>query len=372
MRQILAIIAAAVVATISTGCASSSEAGPDEAATALITRLRETAESGRFYYAHQDDLVYGKHWKVEDIQGDKIDRSDIKAVCGDFPAIVGYDLGGIELGSAANLDGVSFDLMRRSALEHIARGGMVTFSWHPRNPLTGGDAWDISSDQVVASILEGGEKHELFLQWLDRAADFLLTLKDADGKAVPFILRPWHENIGSWFWWGGKLCTADQYKALFRMTRDHMVSRGLRNIVWAYSPNSGISTEEYMSRYPGDECVDILGTDHYEYVGEGGIEAANVSYQEILRRELDNISKIAAEKGKVMVLSETGFESIPDGQWWTGVLLPALQGYPVAYVLTWRNAWDRPEHYYAPFPGSPDAEDFKAFYDNQSTLFLND
>jgi mannan endo-1,4-beta-mannosidase len=30
-------------------------------------------------------------------------------------------------------------------------------------------------------------------------------------------------------------------------------------------------------------------------------------------------------------------------------------------VLTWRNAWDRPGHYYAPWPGSPDAEDFIAF-----------
>ena len=30
-------------------------------------------------------------------------------------------------------------------------------------PLTGGDAWDVSSDQVVASILPGGEKHDYFM-----------------------------------------------------------------------------------------------------------------------------------------------------------------------------------------------------------------
>ena len=161
--------------------------------------------------------MYGHAWKVEDVKNDPLERSDVKAVTGAFPAIVGFDLGGIEMGWDANLDGVSFDLMRRAAVTHAARGGVVTFSWHPRNPLTGGDAWDVSSDQVVASILEGGEKHDLFLQWLGRAADFLETLKDADGQPVAVLFRPWHEHTGSWFWWGGNLCSEQQYKDLFRL-----------------------------------------------------------------------------------------------------------------------------------------------------------
>ena len=109
--------------------------------------------------------------------------------------MVGFDLGGIELGNEANLDGVPFGLMRKAALTHLERGGIVTFSWHPRNPLTGGDAWDISSDQVVRSILPGGEKHAEFTLWLKRAADFIQSL----GPGAAVIFRPWHENIGSWF-----------------------------------------------------------------------------------------------------------------------------------------------------------------------------
>lgn len=63
----------------------------------------------------------------------------------------------------------------------------MTFSWHARNPLTGGDAWDISSDKAVESVLEGGANHEMFMQWLSRVADFFGTMKDADGKLIPLI-----------------------------------------------------------------------------------------------------------------------------------------------------------------------------------------
>ena len=184
------------------------------------------AKPGKIQYGHQDDLVYGHSWVVTDLENDPLERSDVRDVAEKYPAIVGFDLGGIELGNACNLDGVPFDLMRRAALKHVERGGTVTFSWHPRNPFTGGDAWDISSSEVVRSVLPGGAKHDEFMVWLQRAGDFLASLDGA-----PAIFRPWHENIGSWFWWGGRLCTADEYVALFWMTHDYLVKeRGLTNL----------------------------------------------------------------------------------------------------------------------------------------------
>lgn len=368
------------VMTMISGCASMNRYPDlDENANIMISKLSEAAAAGKFLYAHQDDIVYGHSWKAEDIAGDSLLRSDVKSVCGSFPAIVGFDLGGIELGDSANLDGVPFELMRRSALTHTSRGGFVTFSWHPRNPLTGGDAWDISSDQVVTSVLEGGDLHEEFMLWLTRAADFLESLKDADGEFIPVIFRPWHENVGSWFWWGGKLCTPEQYKALFRQTRDYLAgTRGLKNIVWAYSPDSGADSTEYFERYPGDDYVEILGIDHYEYVdrsdgdpGEEVIAEANEFYKKRLDRDLRYMEAYAASHGKLIAVSETGFEGTPYSQWWTGVLLPAAKDYPICYLLTWRNAWDKPGHFFAPFPGSGDEKDFEAFCGSGRAIFLN-
>ncbi len=340
-------------------------------ADALRTRLQQAAESGKFYYVHQDDLSYGHSWKVEDSATDGISRSDVKSVCGSEPGGVGFDLGGIELGAKANLDGVDFDFMRRAAVSFSERGGFVTLSWHARNPLTGGDSWDVSQSGVVASVLEGGQNHDKFMDWLERAADFIASLKDHSGRRIPVIFRPWHENIGSWFWWGGNLCSADQYRALFALTYDYFINvRCLDNILWAYSPNSEIDSEQYFSRYPGDEYVDILGVDHYESL-DGTLEETDAHYMEVLERDLGYMQEFASAHGKLIAVTETGFEGIPNPAWWTDVLLKAVEGHPICYVLTWRNAWDKPGHFYAPFPGSADAQNFIGFYENGRTLFLN-
>ena len=137
----------------------------------LVHRLFTYAEKGKIAYGHQDDLAYGHNWVVTDWENDPLERSDVKDVTGKYPMVLGFDLGGIELGAAENLDGVPFGLIRKAAQKHQERGGIVTFSWHPRNPLTGGDAWDISSDKVVKSVLSGGEKIQDFRLWLQRAAD---------------------------------------------------------------------------------------------------------------------------------------------------------------------------------------------------------
>jgi mannan endo-1,4-beta-mannosidase len=84
-------------------------------------------------------------------------------------------------------------------------------------------------------------------------------------------------------------------------------------------------------------------------------------YIELMQSALEMVSKIAKERGKLYCVAETGLEGVPDLQWWTGTLLKALEGYNPCYVLVWRNAWERPEHYYAPFKDSHDSEDFRSF-----------
>ena len=101
--------------------------------------LRSTLEAsvcnGKILFGQQDALLYGHSWRAS--ENDSLDRSDIESVCGKHPAVLGLDLGGIESGSDRNLDGNAFSLMRTAALRQYERGGIVTLSWHPENPLTG-------------------------------------------------------------------------------------------------------------------------------------------------------------------------------------------------------------------------------------------
>jgi len=187
----------------------------------LLASLKRTAAEG-YMFGHQDSPMYGIGWV-----GDSA-RSDVKSVCNDYPAVMGFDLGHIELGDSVNLDGVPFNKMRQQIIEQYDRGGVVTISWHLNNPLTGGTAWvkpdsiTAQERQTVASVLEGGKMHDKMLGWIDSVAVFLNSLVTPYGVKVPVIFRPWHEHNGSWFWWGQDLCTTEQYKALWQMTVDRL------------------------------------------------------------------------------------------------------------------------------------------------------
>lgn len=364
MKKNLLLLAAVLCLT---ACGGNRKPPMETPKDGLAHRLFSYADNGTIAYGHQDDLAYGHAWLVTDWENDPLERSDVKAVSGHYPMVAGFDLGGIELADSCNLDGVPFGLMRKAALKHIERGGIVTFSWHPRNPLTGGDAWDVSSDQVVHSVLKGGEKYGVFMIWLQRVADFLESL----GPDTPVIFRPWHENLGSWFWWGARLCSGQEYRELYRHTWLYLTrERGLSNILWCYSPNGPIEPDEYMSRYPGDEFVDILGTDIYEYVGPDGLEEAGVRFNTQVKSMLTALNVLATDHHKLMCLSETGLEGLPDMRWWTGVLYPAIREFPISYVLTWRNAHDKPGHFYAPWEGFEGAADFREFSEKEDIVLL--
>ncbi len=149
------------------------------------------------------------------------------------------------------------------------------------------------------------------------------------------------------------------------MTYDYMaVERGLDNLVWSYSPGAGGVTEEiYMERWPGDCMVDMIGVDCYQY-------GSSQQYADELRNALDIMVKVGQERKKLLALTETGYEGIPDASWWTEVLYPAIKDYPLAYVLTWRNACDMEGHFYAPWPGQVSAEDFRAFADMEKIVMV--
>ena len=341
------------------GCKADGEKHTAEA-RAMLATLRSLPAKGVFMFGHHDDPVYGIGWENEP------GRSDVKSVCGDWPAVMSFDLGRIERGGDKNIDGVAFGKIRQEAVAQYARGGMVAFSWHTDNPVTGNDSWDTSDTTAVRSVMPGGKNHGKFISWIDRVADFLNSIRTADGVKVPVIFRPWHEHTGSWFWWGQALCTDEEYAALWQMTYKRMREKGADQVIWAYSP--GLEPQDsaaYLERYPGDCIVDLIGVDCYQF-------DKRADYIANLDRMLRIMTEVGKAHGKPMAVTETGLEGLPDPAWWTGTLMPIIEKYPISYVLVWRNAHDKPTHFYAPYPGQASAADFVKFYDDERTLFAKD
>ncbi len=362
-----------VVATIAVVACTSKKTNETAKITSeqLEERLCSLQQSG-YMAGHQDDPCYGIGWAYEE------GRSDVLQSVGDYPAIMGFDLGGIEMGDAKNLDSVPFSRIHDELLAHVKRGGIVTLSWHPRNPLTTiegggnagqkypeGSAWDTSNSTVVRSILPDGSLHDKFQTWMQRVGDFIESLKTDDGTLIPIIFRPWHENNGSWFWWGHDLCTAEEYRGLWNMLQDYLRDeRGFSNLLWSYSPNlDGRWTKErFLERYPGNERVTLLGVDAYQW----GTEEDFVRQ---LTADLDFMNQFARDNEKLIALTECGLKNMPDSTWYSRVLKPIMDQYPICYFLLWRNA----EHeFFAPVPSQPCADDFKKLYDAENCLFLKD
>jgi len=328
----------------------------------LYKNLKRLINKG-IMFGHQDALAYGVGWRNE--KG----RSDVKDVVGDYPAVYGWELGNIEHGLNADLNSVPFDDIRNYIREAYDRGGVATFSWHGDNPLTGGSAWD-TTHGTVRSVLPGGEKHSLYVSWLDKIGTYLSTIRTNEGKPVPLLFRPFHELTGNWFWWCRNNCTPDEFKKMFRFTIDYLRNeKNLHNLLIVYNTSDFHSKEEFLSRYPGDDVVDLVSFDTYQYGNRSDLFAQNLS------RTISLLEEIAKEKNKIPALAEIGYEAIPDAKWWTNSLWKAMEGHELSYVMAWRNhgQFDNGKwHYYAPFKGQISANDFIDFYKLDRTLFEKD
>lgn len=320
----------------------------------LIQRLNRIQQHG-ILFGHQDDTFYGHNWHYE------AGRSDVLETAGDYPAVMGFDLGGLKIDSLRNLDGVPFADMRSAIIAQQQRGGIVTLSWHPRNFVNGETSWDPEGGEVT-KLLNDKVYRKKLLTALDKVAAFIGSLKTKSGP-VTVIFRPWHEMNGDWFWWGGKNTTPEAYRQLYRLTHDYL-SRRCRNIVWAFSHNLGAtSMEEY---YPGDKYIDLVGIDIYDFNNDAKAYSANVD------KGLSMVCAFAKAHKKLAALTETGCQTLPQPQWFTQTLWPAISRYPISYVLLWRNAWDKPKELYVSYKGHATEPDFKRFADEPRTLFIND
>lgn len=353
---IVLLLGASLNASAAQPVPSDPKATPE--AVKLYQKMMKLQHRGMMF-GHQDDMAYGTSWYND------LGRSDVKDVCGDYPAVIGWELGHLELGDAFSLDSVYFNNIRKDIQYAAKMGAINTISWHHTNALTGGTAWDVSSKETVASILPGGEKHAVYLQYLDKLADFMLSLKDENGKLIPILFRPYHEHTGSWFWWGKNLCTIDEYKALWRFTATYRRdTKNVHNLLYSYSTDRFNTEDEYLERYPGDDLIDLVGFDLYD---------RGADYPATFSNCAKLVSKIAADKNKIGAVTEAGGPIFKNTEWWTKVLLSSLRPYNLSYVLVWRNAFNRPaREAFGPFKGCPSDADFVKFYQDKKTLFLKD
>lgn len=307
-------------------------------------------------------------------------QSDIKKTTGYDPALLGSDFMFItdknNNGQANNWFYQQEVIITDDVKEAYAKGMINIFCWHLREPnkedsFYASDMTDALKTTAFKSILPGGVNHSWYKTKLDKIASVVSNLKGSNGELIPIIFRPFHEFDGNWFWWGANYCSPEEYKAAYQFTVDYLKNtKGVHNILYAFSPDNSYSTStNYLSRYPGDGYVDLLGMDNYgdfNNQGQTGSDQANA--------KLKMISDLATAKVKIAALTETGYQVTATNPaingWFSTYMYNALtaNNIEISFVMFWNNTTSG---YWVPTPTDSNAADFKTFATKTKSALVN-
>jgi len=321
----------------------------------LYTNLNELAE-GFILFGMHDATGYGVGWTGDD------DRSDVKDVCGSYPAVYSEDMNKVDRDREV-------DRMRYRLTSAYNRGGVITISWHQYDP-EGRSFYssETGGENIVATLLPGGAYHHFYKDRLTKIARFFKTLRGVNGASIPVIFRPYHEHTGGWFWWGVGQCSTEEYNQIWQFTVEFLRdSLNVHNLIYAISPSAQHlnAKDDYYNVYPGEEYIDIFGFDHYF---SSDISAAET---EEFRNDMRRVAQAAQEERKLAAITEVGQENIPTSNLFTQYILNPVKSdsltRQMAYAAVWRN--QDTGHHFAPYPGHPSVPDFIDFYNDSYTIF---
>ena len=294
--------------------------------------------------------------------------SDIKKTTGNDPSILGSDFMFITDKDNPNNNWYvqQENKIIQDTKDAYTKGMINTFCWHLREPYNEKSFYsaDMTSEQrtdAFKSLLPGGKFNDWYKKKLDKVASVVSNLKDTNGKQIPIIFRPFHEFDGNWFWWGANYCTAEEYISVYRFTVNYLRdTKNVHNILFAFSPDNSYTTpSSYLSRYPGDDYVDVLGMDNY-----GDFDNKGTSGASLANSKLKLISDLAISKNKIAALTETGYRVTSTtpaiNNWFSTYLYDAItnNNLQIAYVMFWSNT---SSGYYVPTPGNSNVADFQNF-----------
>lgn len=344
----------------------------------LLMLLHHVSVSDGVLFGHQNAGHMGISIKRHDGT-----ESDIKNICRSHPAVIGIDL--LSFTGFEGSLGQMIELTKQVFSENV----IITLSMHAPNFALGGDEFsdyspNVTDPLIVTDLLPGGKLHAKYVHYLSLVVEFAQNIRDDNGQDIPVIFRPFHENNGSWFWWGADYCTPAEYRELFRYTIDFLrKDNDIHHFLYAYSPNGPFKDEdEYMSRYPGDDYIDVIGFDMYHDRPKPGDR-----WMDILRDTCRVVCSIARARGKIAAVTESGIRTLDptsDGLEYEGLrpkgntrpnwflecletIMSDSSAANIAYFLVWANFDD--SQFWVPYTMN-DREGHEMI--NEFAGFLND
>jgi beta-mannanase len=227
----------------------------------------------------------------------------------------------------------------------------------------------IGTGTIEATESQIGRQWAIHLQYFDWPSDFIsFARSDIEAGRIPYVTwEPWsvtldaiasgsedatiraraegiaalggtvmlrfaHEMNGDWYPWdgfdnGGDASAPPKYVAAYRHICDVFANAGVTNVLWVFCPNvdsvPNESWNNWESYYPGDEYVDWMCYDGYDWGGDTFASMTSRIYSEI------------ATKNKPIMLGETSTQEVEKAAW-INAIIPAMQSeFPMLRALVW-------------------------------------
>lgn len=265
------------------------------------------SENTKRLYSYLVD-IYGNHFLSGQVCDDGMYGGEIQVIkntTGKLPAILSMDFMNY---TPSRPDKGEAGRTIEHAKKWDEEGGILEFHWHwtVAEKYCNPGPWysTFYTDKTNFSLkkaLDGDDEYgyNMLMSDIDGIALLLKQLADED---IPVIFRPLHEASGGWFWWGAS--GAECYKQLYKLLYDKLTNEyGLNNLIWLWNGQD-------KDWYPGDEYVDIMGTDIYP--GEKVYTSQASKFFEVVS---------CSTEPKMVYLSECGCIFDPelaarDNAWW--------------------------------------------------------
>lgn len=300
--------------------------------------------------------IYGKKsisCSMAEVNWNYKEAGYVKTWTGKYPAMNGFDYIHLTYGWEPYKD-------ITPVKEWWDMGGLVTICWHWRAPSTEAEWNAYQKDSIKdppsfigfyapgggspvtefspkEAVKEGTWQHDFLMADLKKVADRLEILQDS---GIVVLWRPFHEAAGNsgiygdgkaWFWWGAD--GPEPCKQLWHIMYNYFHERGLHNLIWVW--NCQINDDEW---YPGDDYVDIIGRDLYNYTAtpkdntdeQAKYNSASWSF-EFMHTYYPH---------KMLTLSECGNSPMMTDQWDAGAKwLYAMPWYHYQYTMGQKHQW---------------------------------
>lgn len=170
----------------------------------------------------------------------------------------------------------------------------------PRKPIEG--IAGLGAATVVSLELWswGGQREASFLSAINRGkldGSFREWASQAKAYGQRVLLRFGFEFNGDWFSWSGD---PEAYVAAWRRAHDIFAAVGAKNVEWVWAPNvvscPDTPKNDMHAYYPGDDYVDWVGVDGYNFGDHHDQWHKWQSFQEVFEGVLDGFERRYPDK----------------------------------------------------------------------------